>query len=731
MDPYLEEKAAFFERFDAYHHRDADDTLGFEERIYRQKFREFSSATSSTPAKPPCVTDGDASRLFSATPERMISDLIRRDDSYDSDVEIIVVAPRSSTSRAAGLDSMADHAPGTATTAAKQSLRRPTRPLLRGRHLSPRSDSPPPKKGKRKKDGSLELVPEERQIFKGLSFYYVPNDDIGPVRKFQIGKARQHGATWSRDLVDATHIIVDKNLAYADIERHLRDVPNLAGKVLVNADYPMDCLSHHIIANPTQRQYAISGMPTSSSLPEDAAPSLSDPDTPPQPKPRRKKAVRRTRLSVPNTSSEQCMGEIKAANDGNGLGDEPSDPDDATRPSTADEADVSSDSGKPRRRRLRIRRVLDIGKSSGQVELKWQDKFLCMKSGTRSEMDNKPNAETIKVLQEMADRHSLDGEEFRVRAYRFAIATLREQPKKICTAEEARALPHIGRIAEKIEEIVNTKQLKQLEQARNDPDNKVLATFLKIYGAGPTQAKKWMSQGFRTLDDLASKAKLTTSQRIGLEHLEDLNTRIPRREVDALARCVKEAAAGIDRDVELIIGGSYRRGAESSSDIDLLMTKEGTSSIRQLSSFLDRLVEKLTRDGFLTAALATPRKGGPDAGSGSQWHGCCVLPKAAFPGPKEDYRPIWRRIDFLLVPETEIGAALIYFTGDDLFNRSIRLLANKKGMRLNQRGLYKDILIDPVNLKMIGGTLVEARDEKKIFEILGVPWREPHERWCD
>jgi DNA polymerase IV len=26
--------------------------------------------------------------------------------------------------------------------------------------------------------------------------------------------------------------------------------------------------------------------------------------------------------------------------------------------------------------------------------------------------------------------------------------------------------------------------------------------------------------------------------------------------------------------------------------------------------------------------------------------------------------------------------------------------------------------------------LVEGRSEKKIFEVLGVPWREPHERIC-
>jgi DNA polymerase/3'-5' exonuclease PolX len=37
-----------------------------------------------------------------------------------------------------------------------------------------------------------------------------------------------------------------------------------------------------------------------------------------------------------------------------------------------------------------------------------------------------------------------------------------------------------------------------------------------------------------------------------------------------------------------------------------------------------------------------------------------------------------RRIDILSVPRDEMGAALIYFTGNDVFNRYVRGLAHKK-----------------------------------------------------
>lgn len=73
---------------------------------------------------------------------------------------------------------------------------------------------------------------------------------------------------------------------------------------------------------------------------------------------------------------------------------------------------------------------------------------------------------------------------------------------------------------------------------------------------------------------------------------------------------------------------------------------------------------------------------------------------------------------------------MIYFTGNDIFNRSIRLLASKKGMRLNQRGLWRDVIRGPNRERVTQGTLVEGKSEKKFFQILGVPWRSPQHRLC-
>jgi DNA polymerase lambda/DNA polymerase IV len=414
-----------------------------------------------------------------------------------------------------------------------------------------------------------------------------------------------------------------------------------------------------------------------------------------------------------------------------------SDEDDVQSTKGADEPTMdqgaSSDSGsasshsrkKPRRPKGR----------SGAKSIAFEERFACHQGGAKeaplASGSTNPNARTIEVLQSMCDYYTRTNDHWRTTAYRKAISTLRRQTTKITTEEEAYRLPTIGpRLAAKIEEIATTDRLQRLQYAEDDTLTPVLEMFLKIYDVGVARATKWIAQGYRTLDDLLAKADLTTNQRLGIERYEDLNTRIPRAEVEALAGYVRRAAGQLDPAVELLVGGSYRRGADSSGDIDFIVTKKGTSSSDDLAPFLEELVSRLTDRNFLVAALAAHRPTS-GAGGGSTWHGCCVLPlhegKAAV---GDDFKPRWRRIDFLLVPETEYGAALIYFTGNDIFNRSIRLLASRKGMRLNQRGLYKEVMRGPQRIKVTEGELVEGRDEKRIFEILGVKWREPRDRWC-
>lgn len=333
--------------------------------------------------------------------------------------------------------------------------------------------------------------------------------------------------------------------------------------------------------------------------------------------------------------------------------------------------------------------------------------------------EDNPNTRTIQILQKMADYYERTQDHWRLTAYRKAIGALRKQSNKITTKEEALAIPSIGeRLAEKIEEIVWTNRLRRLDNAEQEPNDEVLQMFLGIYSVGHAQASTWINQGYRTLEDLSSKANLTKNQKIGLDHYTDFNTRIPRAEVERHGTHVRKVIASVNPTIEVTIGGSFRRGAPDSGDVDYLLTSPRLPLETLRTLFLESIIPRLFSLNYLKCALATT-----SPTTGTKWHGAASIPSS-------NPRHIWRRVDFLLVPYEELGAALIYFTGNDIFNRSIRLLASKKGMTLNQRGLWKDVMRGPGREKVTEGTLVEGKSEKRIFEILGVPWRPPEHRIC-
>jgi DNA polymerase IV len=346
----------------------------------------------------------------------------------------------------------------------------------------------------------------------------------------------------------------------------------------------------------------------------------------------------------------------------------------------------------------------------------WQQKFVCMQKHDSTSSAQNPNARTIEVLQQMLDYYTRTADHWRTLAYRKAISALRNQSKKVLSRSEAIRIPGIGeRLADKIEEIVLTNRLRRLDNTSNTVEDRLLQTYLGVYGAGLTVASRWIAQGYRSLEDLRTKASLTQAQRIGLDRYFDFSQKIPRSEVQAHGNFVRRVVQMESPDMQVIIGGSYRRGAATSGDIDLLITRPGATIEEIRILMLDNVVPKLFEQGFLQAGLAATCRG-----EGSKWHGASKLPDGQ----------LWRRIDLLFVPGAELGAALIYFTGNDIFNRSIRLLASKKFMCLNQRGLYADVPRGSQRMKVNPGRLLESRDERRIFELLGVPWRPPEHRNC-
>ncbi|RZF43065.1 hypothetical protein LSTR_LSTR001243 [Laodelphax striatellus] len=341
-------------------------------------------------------------------------------------------------------------------------------------------------------------------------------------------------------------------------------------------------------------------------------------------------------------------------------------------------------------------------------------KYLCSQSSLSSdstESQNK-NIAVITELQKLSDAFRARGDQWRTYSYEKAISAIKNFGKEITSYEVARKIPGLGAgIAEKVMEMILDGRIRKVEEVCGDEQTKTLELFSKVWGAGPATVQSWYQQGFRTLDDLESKASLTKQQKIGLKYFDEIQDRMSRSEVEEIARIVKEKALSICKNVELVICGSYRRGKQTCGDVDLLLIRPDEMCSKEL---LISLLAKLKTIGFISDDL-TPLESN---GNHHKYMGLCKLP-----GEERKHR----RLDIFIVPERERAPALMHYTGSALFNRSIRLLASRKSMSLSEHCLSADIFRKGAE-KCNEGRRVETPTEESIFEILGLEYRPPEER---
>lgn len=223
---------------------------------------------------------------------------------------------------------------------------------------------------------------------------------------------------------------------------------------------------------------------------------------------------------------------------------------------------------------------------------------------------------------------------------------------------------------------------------------------------------KWEEEGVRTLEDLATK-KLTHQQQIGLKYFKEFEMRIPRSEMIIHEKLLKKAIKQIDPDIKVKLCGSFRRGMDTSGDIDVLCThpKFGLAQKGEKKSFnlIDRIVKKLkTDDGYIIDELSKGQHA---------FMGVCKLPKEKSNGERTA-----RRIDIKLFPRETFYPALLHFTGSGEHNRQLSCIAINKGFKLSEYSL------SPVGSTGVVGDPLPVASEKDIFDMLGVPYREPSQR---
>jgi DNA polymerase (family 10) len=321
------------------------------------------------------------------------------------------------------------------------------------------------------------------------------------------------------------------------------------------------------------------------------------------------------------------------------------------------------------------------------------------------------NRDVARVLRETAQLLEIDGAIIgRYRSYEKAAELIDTLPDRIETLagepERLTALPGIGeRMAEHLQEIVKTgdyslraKLLKKYPHTLLDLLNlqslgpKKVALLWKTFKAGTVEQVEALAREGK-LRDLAGFGE--KSEQNILKAVEVFKKSSGRFHLDVAQRRADELEAHIrglgKRVAEVQAAGSLRRSKETVGDLDLLVTlPEGHSGPRDVEAAGEHI---LKFPGIHQLLARGENKVSFVLESGMQ-------------------------VDVRLLPPSQAGAALLYFTGSKEHNVALRSRALKMGYTLNEYALSR--LKDE---KPVAG-----RTEEEIYKKLGLDWIPPELR---
>jgi len=311
------------------------------------------------------------------------------------------------------------------------------------------------------------------------------------------------------------------------------------------------------------------------------------------------------------------------------------------------------------------------------------------------------NRDIAQQFEQVADLLEIEGANpFRVRAYRNAARTIgaysRGMAEMIVQGEDLTALPGIGKdLAAKIREIVETRHLELLDEvAEHTPAG--LSDVMRIEGLGPKRARVLHEElGVGSLEDLAKAVAAhavselpgfgeKTEQRVreGIARLGQGPARTKLVHAEQIAAPLIEWLRK-SRGVKVVeMAGSFRRRRETVGDLDVLATASRGSDVMDRFVHYDDVDEVLSQGR--TRSTVRLRSG--------------------------------MQVDLRVVPQVSYGAALYYFTGSKQHNVAVRKLAVKKGLKINEYGVFH------------GEERVAGRTEEAVLRTVGLPFIPPELR---
>ena len=308
------------------------------------------------------------------------------------------------------------------------------------------------------------------------------------------------------------------------------------------------------------------------------------------------------------------------------------------------------------------------------------------------------NSEIASMFDHVADLLEIEGaNRFRVRAYRNAANTIRDQGRNVADmlrdGEDLSELPSIGKdLAGKIKEIVETGHLALLDEiAKEIPEALVQVTA--IPGIGPKRARAlYESLDIRSLDDLtkaAEEGKIARISGFGPKTQAKIRDELAKGDItehrirlaiaEDFAEPLLDYVQKIDGVAKAEIGGSFRRRKETVGDLDILATAEDGKHVIDRFVEYDEVAEIVSKGN--TRSTVRLRSG--------------------------------LQVDLRVVPDASFGAALHYFTGSKAHNISCRRRAIERDLKLNEYGVFD------------GKRRVAGATEEEVYDSIGLPWIAP------
>lgn len=312
----------------------------------------------------------------------------------------------------------------------------------------------------------------------------------------------------------------------------------------------------------------------------------------------------------------------------------------------------------------------------------------------REEKPKMGNEEIARILDEIGDLLDILGEStFRVQAYHKAAMNIRSMPRSIREVYEAgelQTIPGVGaHLAERIGILLETGSLPYLEELKKKVPVS-LTELISIPGLGAKKAKKLYDElNVTTIDELKKAiaqhkvrelpgmgAKTEENILRGIRQLEQMHGRILLFEALPIS---EEVIRGL-REQEFVeradTAGSLRRMKETIGDIDLLCSSREPNRVMDYFTTMPHVAYVVARGETKSSIVVT---------TGLQ-------------------------MDLRVVAPEQYGAALQYFTGSKAHNIHLRDIAKKRGLKINEYGVFR---VD--NDERVAGAT-----EEEVYEYLGM-----------